>query len=107
MDDIIRAVEKEYMKESTEDFSPGDVVKVYERVSEGAKERIQVFEGVVLKRSGSGTREMMTVRKISSGVGVEKTFPVQSPKIDKIEIVRRHRTRQSRPNFLRRLRRIR
>lgn len=107
MDDILRAVEKEYLKDKKGEFSPGDVVKVHERVTEGAKERIQVFEGIVLKRSGAGTREMVTVRKISSGIGVEKTFPLQSPKIEKIELVKHHRTRQARPYFLRRLRRIR
>jgi len=106
MDDILRAVEKEYLKERAA-FSPGDLVRVHERVSEGAKERIQVFEGIVLKRSGSGTREMITVRKISSGIGVEKTYPVHSPKIEEIELVTHNRTRQSRPYYLRRLRRIR
>jgi large subunit ribosomal protein L19 len=107
MDEILRAVEKEYLAEREEDFAPGDIVKVHERVSEGAKERIQVFEGLVLKRSGGGTREMVTVRKISSGIGVEKTFPLHSPKIEKIELVKQNRTRQARPYFLRRLRRIR
>lgn len=106
MDDILRAVEKEHLKDRGE-FSPGDIVKIHERISEGAKERIQVFEGLVLKRSGSGTREMVTVRKISSGIGVEKTYPVHSPKIEKIEIVKKNRSRQARPYFLRRLRRIR
>lgn len=107
MDEILRVVEKEYLRDKDEDFSPGDLVKVHERVSEGTKERIQVFEGVVLKRSGGGTRQMVTVRKISSGIGVEKTFPVHSPKIAKIEVVKQTRTRQARPYFLRRLRRIR
>ncbi len=107
MDEILRAVEKEYLAEREEDFAPGDIVKVHERVSEGAKERIQVFEGLVLKRSGGSTREMITVRKISSGIGVEKTFPLHSPKIEKIELVKQNRTRQARPYFLRRLRRIR
>ena len=107
MDEILRAVEKEYLSEREEDFAPGDIVKVHERVSEGAKERIQVFEGIVLKRSGGGTRVMVTVRKISSGIGVEKTFPFHSPKIAKIELVKQNRTRQARPYFLRRLRRIR
>ncbi len=106
MDDILRAVEKEHLKDRGE-FSPGDIVKIHERISEGAKERIQVFEGIVLKRSGAGTREMVTVRKISSGIGVEKTYPVHSPKIEKIEIVKKNRSRQARPYFLRRLRRIR
>jgi len=106
MDEILRVVEKDELKER-EDFAPGDIVRVHERISEGAKERIQVFEGIVLKRSGGGTREMLTVRKISSGIGVEKTYPVHSPKIERIEIVKRGRSRQGRPYYLRRLRRIR
>ncbi len=106
MDDILRSVEKEYLRENKDEFSPGDLVKVYERVAEGAKERIQVFEGLVLKESGAGTRTMVTVRKISAGIGVEKTFPVHSPKIEKIELVKKSNTRQGRPYFLRRLRRI-
>ncbi|MEA3356268.1 MAG: 50S ribosomal protein L19 [Candidatus Bipolaricaulota bacterium] len=107
MDDILRAVEREYMKEDVDEFRPGDIVRVHERVQEGSKQRIQIFEGIVLKRSGSGTRESVTVRKISSGIGVEKIFPLHSPKIERIELVKRHRTRQARPYFLRRLTRIR
>ena len=106
MDDILRAVEQEHLQQR-DAFSPGDIVKVHERITEGAKERIQVFEGIVLKRSGGGTREMLTVRKISSGIGVEKTYPVHSPKIEKIELVKERRTRQSRPYYLRDLRKIR
>jgi len=107
MDDILRAVEQEFLKDRGEPFSPGDIVRVHERVSEGAKERVQVFEGIVLKRSGGGSREMVTVRKISSGIGVEKTYPVHSPKIERIERVKDSRCRQARPYYLRRLRRIR
>ena len=106
MDDILRAIEKESLKERGE-FAPGDVVRIHERITEGTKERVQVFEGIVLKRSGGGTRQMVTVRKISSGIGVEKTYPVHSPKIEKIEVVKAGRSRQARPYFLRRLRRIR
>jgi large subunit ribosomal protein L19 len=106
MDDILRAVEQEHLRER-DTFGPGDIVRVHERITEGAKERIQVFEGIVLKRSGGGTREMVTVRKISSGIGVEKTYPVHSPKIEKIERVKERRTRQSRPYYLRDLRKIR
>jgi large subunit ribosomal protein L19 len=105
MDDILRSVEKDYLREGKEEFSPGDLVKVHERISEGAKERIQVFEGIVLKESGSGTSKMVTVRKISSGIGVEKTFPLHSPKIEKIELAKKAAVRQARPYFLRRLRR--
>jgi large subunit ribosomal protein L19 len=107
MDSIIRSVEKEYLQERDRSFSPGDIIRIHERISEGAKERIQVFEGIVLKRSGSGTSEMVTIRKISSGIGVEKTYPMHSPKLEKIELVKKNKTRQSRPYFLRRLRRIR
>ncbi len=106
MDDTVRAVEQEQLKER-EDFGPGDIVRIHERITEGAKERIQVFEGIVLKRSGGGTRQMMTIRKISSGIGVEKTYPVHSPKIEKVELVKEGRSRQARPYYLRRLRRIR
>ncbi len=106
MDDILRAIEKEELKERGE-FAPGDVVRIHERITEGTKERVQVFEGIILKRSGGGTRQMVTVRKISSGIGVEKTYPVHSPKIEKIEVVKPGRSRQARPYFLRRLRRIR
>jgi len=106
MDDRLRAIEQEGLKERG-DFAPGDVVRVHERITEGTKERIQVFEGIVLKRSGGGTRQMLTVRKISSGIGVEKTYPVHSPKIEKIEVVKEGDVRQARPYFLRRLRRIR
>jgi large subunit ribosomal protein L19 len=105
MDDILRSVEKNYLQERSEEFYPGDLVKVHERISEGAKERIQVFEGIVLKESGSGTRKMVTVRKISSGIGVEKTFPFHSPKIERIELVKKSDVRQARPYYLRRLRR--
>jgi len=106
MDEILRAVENEQLVERG-DFAPGDIVRVHERITEGAKERVQVFEGLVLKRSGGGTREMITVRKISSGIGVEKAYPVHSPKIEKIEVVKSGAVRQARPYYLRRLRRIR
>ncbi|MBE0636613.1 50S ribosomal protein L19 [Candidatus Bipolaricaulota bacterium] len=106
MDDILRAIEKEQLKER-EPFNTGDIVRIHERITEGTKERIQVFEGIVLKRSGGGTQEMVTIRKISSGIGVEKTYPVHSPKIERIEVVKEGFVRQSRPYFMRRLRRIR
>jgi len=106
MDDTVRAIEQEHLKERAE-FSPGDIVRIHERITEGAKERVQVFEGVVLKLSGGGSRRMVTVRKISSGIGVEKTFPVHSPKVETIELVKKGQSRQSRPYYLRRLRRIR
>ena len=104
--DILQVIEQEQLKERGA-FAPGDIVRVHERITEGAKERVQVFEGILLKRSGGGTREMITVRKISSGIGVEKCYPVHSPKIEKIEVVKEGSSRQSRPYYLRRLRRIR
>lgn len=106
MDDVLRAVEQEFLKERG-DFRPGDIVRIHERISEGAKERIQVFEGIVLKRAGGSTREMVTVRKVSSGVGVEKTYALHSPKIEKIELVKERGARQSRPYYLRDLKKIR
>ncbi len=106
MDDILRAIEKEQLQER-EPFQPGDIVRVHERIKEGTKERVQMFEGIVLKRAGGGTQEMVTVRKISSGIGVEKTFPVHSPKIERIEVVKEGNVRQARPYYMRRLRRIR
>ncbi|MEW5825683.1 MAG: 50S ribosomal protein L19 [Candidatus Bipolaricaulota bacterium] len=105
MDDILRAVEQGHLRERGA-FRPGDIVRVHERITEGAKERVQVFEGIVLKRSGGGTREMVTVRKISSGVGVEKTYPLHSPKVEKFELVKERGARQGRPYYLRDLRRI-
>lgn len=112
MDDLLRAVQEEAMrsaeKEELPDFRPGDLVRVYERLSEGgARERVQVFEGLVLKKSGSGTSAMFTVRKISSGIGVERTYPLHSPKIERIEIVKRGDVRQARPYYLRRRRDVR
>lgn len=83
------------------DFAPGDSLKVHVKVSEGGRERVQVFQGVVLKRQGSGARETFTVRKVSFGVGVERTFPVHSPVIDKIEVVSRGDVRRAKLYYLR------
>ncbi|MGL5256770.1 MAG: 50S ribosomal protein L19 [Proteocatella sp.] len=99
--DIIRAIEQEQLKENLPNFGPGDTVKVHIRVREGKRERIQIFEGVVLKRQGGGLKEMFTVRKISFGVGVEKTFPVHSPSIEKIEVTRKGKVRRAKLNYLR------
>lgn len=99
--DIIRAIEQEQLKENLPNFGPGDTVKVHIRVREGKRERIQIFEGVVLKRQGGGLKEMFTVRKISFGVGVEKTFPVHSPSIEKIDVTRRGKVRRAKLNYLR------
>ena len=86
MNDIIKAIENEQLKSDITDFNVGDTVKVYAKVIEGSRERIQVYEGTVLKRQNGGARETFTVRKLSNGVGVEKTWPLHSPIIDKIEV---------------------
>ena len=99
--DIIRAIEQEQLKTDLPAFGPGDNVKVHIRIKEGKRERVQIFEGVVLKRQGGGLTEMFTVRKISFGVGVEKTFPVHSPSIEKIDVTRRGKVRKAKLNYLR------
>ncbi len=104
MDDLIRALEQDALRDVPE-FGTGDIVRVYERVSEGARERLQPFEGVVLKRSGSGTGATLTIRKIAAGVGVERTFPVHH-KLERIEVVRSNSIRQARPYWLRRITRL-
>jgi len=105
MDEFIDKVEDEFVSDDMPDIRPGDKVRVHEHVQEGSKERIQVFEGVLLKRSGSGANEMITVRKHSSGIGVEKTLPINSPKIEKIELVKKGDSRQAKPYYMRRQRR--
>lgn len=97
-------VESAYLRDDVPEFRPGDTVKVHVNVAEGDKQRIQIFQGVVIARRGSGTRETFTVRKISGGVGVERVFPLQAPLIDKIEIVRRGRVRRAKLYYLRGLR---
>ena len=101
MSDIIREIEAEQLKEKVDQFSVGDTVKVYGKIKEGNRERIQIFEGIVLKRQGGSSRETFTVRKISNGVGVEKTWPLHSPNVEKIEVVRRGRVRRAKLNYLR------
>jgi len=98
---IIKAIEAEQLKQDIVKFNVGDTVKVHLRVVEGKRERIQIFEGVVLKKQNGGLTETFTVRKISNGVGVEKTLPLHSPKIDKIEVVRFGKVRRARLNYLR------
>ena len=100
MNEIIREIENEALKEVTE-FNVGDTIKVHGKIKEGNRERIQIFEGTVLKRQGTGARETFTVRKLSNGVGVEKTWPVYSPLIDKIEVVRKGKVRRAKLNYLR------
>ena len=100
---LVNEITARQIKKDVPDFKSGDTVKVSVRIIENKKERIQVFQGVVMKRRGSGVSETFTVRKISSGVGVERTFPVNSPAIAKIEVVKRGKVRRSRINYLRKL----
>ncbi len=99
--DIIRAIENKDLKQDVPDFKPGDTVKVHYRITEGNRERIQVFQGDVIRRQGKSSRETFTVRKISFSIGVERTFPVHSPKIEKIEVVRKGRVRRAKLYYLR------
>jgi len=97
----IREIEQAQLKTEVPKFNIGDTVKVYGKIVEGAKERIQVFEGVVLKRQGGGPRETFTVRRLSGGIGVEKTWPLHSPRVDRIEVVRRGIVRRAKLFYLR------
>lgn len=101
MNELIKALEAEQVKNDVPNFGPGDTVRVHVRIVEGKRERIQVFEGVVIKRQNGGIRETFTVRKISFGVGVERTFPVHSPKVEKIEVTRFGKVRRAKINYLR------
>lgn len=101
MNQVIRELEKEQLKQDIPAFRPGDIVRVHVKVIEGQRERIQLFEGVVIRRRGTGVSETFTVRKISYGVGVERTFPVHTPKIEKIEIVRHGKVRRAKLYYLR------
>lgn len=101
MNDIIREIEAEQMKASVDEFAVGDTVKVYAKIKEGNRERVQVFEGTVTKRQGGSNRETFTVRKISNGCGVEKTWPLHSPNVEKIEVTRRGRVRRAKLFYLR------
>ena len=101
MNNIIKNIEAAQLKAEVTPFNVGDTVKVYAKVKEGNRERVQLFEGTVLKRQGGGVRETFTVRKTSNGVGVEKTWPVHSPVIEKIEVVRRGKVRRAKLNYLR------
>ncbi|MGI6586719.1 MAG: 50S ribosomal protein L19 [Gracilibacteraceae bacterium] len=99
--DLIKAIESEQLRNDIPDFNVGDTVKVHVKVKEGNRERIQVYEGVVMKRQGGGLSETFTVRRISYGVGVERTFPLHSPKFDRIEVVRKGKVRRAKINYLR------
>ena len=101
MNNIIKNIEAAQVKAEVPVFHVGDTVKVYGKIKEGNRERVQVFEGVVLKRQGGGARETFTVRKSSNGVGVEKTWPSHSPNVEKIEIVRYGKVRRAKLNYLR------
>ncbi|EKP93696.1 MULTISPECIES: 50S ribosomal protein L19 [Thermaerobacter] len=102
--DLIKSLQQEYMKQDVPDFGPGDTVRVHLKVKEGGRERIQVFEGTVIARRGGGLDETFTVRRIASGVGVERVFPLHSPAIERIEVTRRGKVRRARLNYLRQLR---
>ena len=104
MHPIIQEITKDQLRTDLPQFRPGDTVRVHVKVIEGTRERIQVFEGVVIKRRGGGISETFTVRKISYGVGVERTFPVHTPKIAKLEVVRRGKVRRAKLYYLRNLR---
>ena len=101
MSTIIQEIEKEQLRADPPQFNVGDTVKVYGKIKEGNRERIQVFEGTVLKRQGTGARETFTVRKTSNGVGVEKTWPVYSPLVEKVEVVRKGKVRRAKLTYLR------
>ena len=101
MDEIIRNIEAEQPKAEVPEFRVGDTVRVHALIKEGARERIQIFEGTVLKRQGGSNRETFTVRKTSNGIGVEKTWPLHSPHVVKVEVIRRGKVRRAKLNYLR------
>ncbi|MFS0865126.1 50S ribosomal protein L19 [Fredinandcohnia sp. 179-A 10B2 NHS] len=104
MQQLIEEITKEQLRTDLPEFRPGDTVRVHVKVIEGNRERVQVYEGVVIKRRGGGISETFTVRKVSYGVGVERTFPVHTPKIAKLEVVRRGKVRRAKLYYLRELR---
>ncbi len=101
MNDIIKNIEAEQMKQTVPEFRVGDTVKVSAKIKEGNRERIQIFEGTVIKRQGGSNRETFTVRKLSNGVGVEKTWPLHSPFVEDIQVVRRGKARRAKLFYLR------
>ena len=101
MSDIIRNIEAEQLRSDLADFRVGDTVRVHGKIKEGNRERIQVFEGIVLKKQGGSTRATFTVRKNSNGIGVEKTWPLHSPNLEKIEVIRRGKVRRAKLTYLR------
>ena len=101
MNEIIKKIEAEQLKENVPEFNVGDTVRVHAKIKEGNRERIQVFEGTVQKKQGVGARATFTVRKTSNGIGVEKTWPIHSPHVEKVEVVRRGKVRRAKLNYLR------
>ena len=101
MNDIIKKIEAEQLKAEVPEFNVGDTVKVYGKIKEGNRERIQIFEGTVLKKQGGSTRATFTVRKNSNGIGVEKTWPLHTPNVERVEVVRRGKVRRAKLNYLR------
>ena len=101
MNEIIKAIENEYLKSDLPEIEVGDTVKVNVRIVEGNKERLQAFEGVVLKKSGMGARKMITVRKVFQGIGVERVFPVHSPRVESIKVLRKGDVRRAKLYYLR------
>ena len=101
MNEIIRELEAEQLKADVPSFNVGDTVRAHAKIKEGTRERIQIFEGTVLKRQGGGARETFTVRKTSNGIGVEKTWPLHSPNVEKVEVVRRGKVRRAKLYYLR------
>ena len=101
MNDIIKKIEDEQLKENVGNFRVGDTVRVYAKIKEGTRERIQMFEGIVIKRQNGEARETFTVRKISNGVGVEKTWPLHTPLIDHVDVIRKGKVRRARLTYLR------
>ncbi len=98
---LIKSIENEQLKGELTAFNVGDTIKVHVRIKEGNRERVQMFEGVVIKKQGGSNRETFTVRKISYGIGVERTFPIHSPKIEKVEVIRRGKVRRAKLFYLR------
>ncbi|ABB14271.1 MULTISPECIES: 50S ribosomal protein L19 [Carboxydothermus] len=101
--DLLKSLEEEQLRKDLPEFRPGDTVKVYFKVIEGNRERIQPYEGVVIRKRGSGLSATFTVRRVSYGIGVERTFPLHSPRIEKIEVIRRGKVRRARLYYLRKL----
>ena len=101
MNEIIKNIEAAQMKAEAPQFNVGDTVRVHGKIKEGNRERIQIFEGVVLKKQGGSNRETFTVRKNSNGIGVEKTWPLHSPNVEKVEVIRRGKVRRAKLNYLR------